>query len=95
MSLVRRLTLGIDNTLRIEPFRPQHTGMSETHIPANREIVLGDVSETDKNADAGQPKMVSTEPDAQETPAATPARLSTRAGAGGRLGLGQECAPDS
>ena len=44
MALVRRLTLGIDNTLRIEPFRPQHTGMSETHIPANREIVLGDVS---------------------------------------------------
>lgn len=50
ISLVRRLTLGIDNTLRIEPvpaiesLRTQHTGMGETHIPANREIVLGDVS---------------------------------------------------
>ena len=41
-------------------------------------FVLGDVSETDKKiADDGQQKMVSTGTDAEETPAAAPASLST------------------
>ena len=36
--------LRIEPAPAIESLRTQHTGIGETHIPANREIVLGDVS---------------------------------------------------